>query len=106
MPARAWKIEPESNLQNAMLAKTDLGGVDLSRSNLQDADLRDANLYGCDFDRANLSNACLVAADLSEANLSRSNYPLQSRIRQPGTSRLATGELVQRRFAIDSTGRS
>ena len=59
--------------------KSDLSGVDFSRTNLKGAillivNLRGANLSGANLEWANLFNANLFEADLSGANLFRTNF--------------------------------
>ena len=62
----------------AVKARADLYGANLSRADLPGADLYGANLpgadlYGADLSRANLSGADLYGADLSRANLTRAD---------------------------------
>ena len=59
----------QADLQYAILAGVDLGGIDLSGANLIDADLRGANLVGANLTGANLADAQLQGALLQNANL-------------------------------------
>jgi uncharacterized protein YjbI with pentapeptide repeats len=73
LKAGACLIAPDSSLQNANFACTDLRNADLSEANLSQANLTDANLESAKLLLANLSEANLSQANLSYANLTAAN---------------------------------
>lgn len=74
--AKAYRISPKANLQEAMLVQAMLWDVDLEGANLQGADMRGAiiggeksNFRNADLQQANLWRARAAKADLTGATL-------------------------------------
>ncbi|MDR3502894.1 MAG: pentapeptide repeat-containing protein [Legionella sp.] len=78
-------------LEEAVKAKMNLRGANLSSADLCSANLSNADLYGADLCSANLSNADLYGADLRGANLRAAPTP---ETREPSEGLLAAVDQI------------